>query len=57
MLTVNEKDLTVIKNHWNNPETESLKDKNLQLVERSAIIEQLEKIKVFNYAAWGLQLV
>ena len=53
MESVNEKDLTIIKNHWENPETESLKDKNLQLVERSAIIEQLEKIKISRLADIG----
>ena len=53
MEPMNEKDLTIIKNHWESPETESLKDKNLQLVERSAIIEQLEKIKISRLADIG----
>ena len=50
---MNEKNLTVVKNHWENPNTESLKDKNLQLIERFAIVEQLEKIKVSNLADIG----
>lgn len=50
---MNNKDLAIIKDHWENPETISLKDKNLQLVERSAIIEQIEKIKVTSLADIG----
>tara|TARA_B100000315_G_C14468083_1_gene536966 strand:+ start:211 stop:957 length:747 start_codon:yes stop_codon:yes gene_type:complete len=50
---VNEKYLTDIKSHWEDPETESLKDKNLQVIERSTIIEHLEKIKVSRLADFG----
>ena len=48
-----EKNLNVVKNHWENPNTVSLKDENLQLIERFAIVEQLEKIKVSNLADIG----
>ena len=50
---MNEKYLTDIKSHWEDPETESLKDKNLQVIERSTIIEHLEKIKVSRLADFG----
>lgn len=38
-----EKDLQIIKNHWENKETISLKDLNLQLLERKVIIEFIKK--------------
>lgn len=39
-----EKDLSVIKEHWENKETVSLKDINLQLLERSTIVKYLQNI-------------
>jgi len=38
------KDLTKIKEHWDDPCTVSLKDKNLQLLERAYILKALQKI-------------
>ena len=43
---MSKKDLNIIKKHWENIKTDSLKDKNLQIVERSAIIDYLKNIKV-----------
>jgi len=43
---VSKKDLNIIKKHWENIKTDSLKDKNLQIVERSAIIDYLKNLKV-----------
>lgn len=40
-----EKDLSAIKNHWENMDTVSLKDVNLQLLERDTIEKFLEKTK------------
>ena len=43
---MSKKDLNIIKKHWENIKTDSLKDKNLQIVERSAIIDYLKNLKV-----------
>ena len=50
---MNKEFLNIIKNHWENPKTESLKDKNLQLIERASIIEQMKKLNVTKLADIG----
>lgn len=40
---MNEKDLNVIKQHWEDMDTVSLKDKNLQYLERKTIIEFIQR--------------
>ena len=50
---MDKKDLTVIKKHWEAIETDSLKDKNLQIVERSAIVDLLNNFKVDTLADIG----
>ena len=47
------KDLNKIKNHWEKEETISLKDKNLQLLEREQILRYLKKINPVTIADIG----
>jgi len=45
--------LNEIKEHWENEETVSLKDKNLQILERKIILEHLEQIQPLTVADIG----
>ena len=45
------KELNEIKKHWEKPDIASLKDKNLQALERAYILESLKAIGNVNYIA------